>query len=405
VAAQPSVAVLGGGIMGSSVALHLARLGARATVFEREEAPFRGASRWNEGKIHLGFLYAADPSLGTARSVLDGGLDFASQVERLTGASCAERMTRADDTYLVHRGSVAPPDAAREYFERLAALVRDNPRAGDYLVDVSDCRVRELDPGELEAVADPDAVAAGLRVPERSVDTNFVADAFVNALGDTPAVEVACGVAVNAVEREGERWMVRAGDEAHGPYDAVVNALWEGRPAVDRTVGHRPDEGEQHRYRVSLFVRTETPLDVSSAVVAVGPYGDVKDYGNRDFYVSWYPAGLLARSESVDPPPVPVLDDAAHERIAAETFAGLGALVPGVLEIERKATEVRVEGGWVYSQGRGLLDDPGASIHRRDRHGISRLDSYFSVDTGKYSVAPTLAEELAQLVLERRPKG
>ena len=44
-----------------------------------------GASRWNEGKIHLGFLYAADPTLRSARSVLGGGLDFARQVERLTG--------------------------------------------------------------------------------------------------------------------------------------------------------------------------------------------------------------------------------------------------------------------------------------------------------------------------------
>ena len=62
---QPSVAVLGGGIMGSSVALHLARMGAHATVLEREAKPFMGASRWNEGKIHLGFLYAADPTLRT----------------------------------------------------------------------------------------------------------------------------------------------------------------------------------------------------------------------------------------------------------------------------------------------------------------------------------------------------
>jgi len=386
--------------MGSSVALHLAGRGAHATVFEREPQPFTGASRWNEGKIHLGFLYAADPTLRTARSLLGPGLDFADQVERLTGAVCAERMTPADDLYLVHRDSVSSPQATRGYYERLAETIRERPDAPRYLVDASGCRVEELSPEELGAVADPSEIVAGLRVPERSVNTGFVADAFVAALRAATGVELACGIEVSSVEATADgRWSVISGAEAHGPFDAVVNALWEGRPAVDRSVGHRPDEGEQHRFRVSLFARARLDLVIPSAVVAVGPFGDLKGYGDGSFYVSWYPAGLLARSESVEPPAVPVLDASARERIAAETFAGLGAIVPAALSIRDVATEVRVEGGWVYSQGRGLLDDPSAAVHRRDLHGISRAGSYFSVDTGKYSVAPTRAEELARLVL------
>ena len=244
------------------------------------------------------------------------------------------------------------------------------------------------------------AIAAGLRVPERSVNTNFVADAFVAALEGAEGVELACGVEVSSVEPAGDgRWAVRSGNERHGTFDAVVNALWEGRPAIDRTAGHDPDEGHQHRYRVSLFARADARLEIPSAVVAVGPFGDLKGYGDGSFYLSWYPAGLLARSESVDPPAPPVIGRADRERIAAETFAGLGAIVPAALEIMRAASEVRVEGGWVYSQGRGLLDDPGAAVHRRDLHGISRMGSYFSVDTGKYSVAPTRAEELARMVV------
>ena len=70
------VAVLGAGIMGSATALLLARGGARVVLFDRAPRPFAGASRWNEGKIHLGHLYAADPSLQTARCVLPGGLAF-----------------------------------------------------------------------------------------------------------------------------------------------------------------------------------------------------------------------------------------------------------------------------------------------------------------------------------------
>jgi FAD dependent oxidoreductase len=414
------VAVLGAGIMGASTALHLARLGVPVTVFDHENAPFRGASRWNEGKIHLGFLYAADPTLDTARAVLPGGLDFKDQVEALTAIALDPVTTRADDIYLVHRDSVTAPDAASRYFSAVAELVRSHPHAHRYLTDASRRGVEPLSSAELFDLADPAVVVAGFRVPERSVDTNRVADAFVDALEGEPLVELCLCRHVTGVAPAGERpdrWRVhttsgrdgdgpdsdaRDGDgrDGDGPFDAVVNALWEGRPRIDRTVGHRPDAAEHHRYRVSLFVRTATALESRSAVLAVGAFGDVKSYSERDFYLSWYPAGLLARADAVDPPPVPALGDRERKRIATEVFAALGDVLPWVRNIERAPSEVRVQGGWVYSQGGGSLDDPVAAVHRRNRLGISRLGSYFSVDTGKYSVAPTLAERLARAVAE-----
>src|SRR3954469_8577093 len=70
------IAVLGAGIMGASLALFLARRGFDVCLFVRESAPLAGASRWNEGKIHLGYVYAADASLKTAPSVIPGGLNL-----------------------------------------------------------------------------------------------------------------------------------------------------------------------------------------------------------------------------------------------------------------------------------------------------------------------------------------
>jgi hypothetical protein len=46
------------------------------------------------------------------------------------------------------------------------------------------------------------------------------------------------------------------------------------------------------------------------------------------------------------------------------------------------------------------LDDPTASLHRRDRFGVRRLGSSISVDTGKYSTAPWLARRLAKEIAE-----
>ena len=101
-----TIAVIGGGIMGACTALYLARKGRRIVVLEEAPTPVSAASRWNEGKIHLGFLYAADPSLETARKLIPGGLLFQAQIEDLLSRSITPITTDHDDTYLVHRNSV-----------------------------------------------------------------------------------------------------------------------------------------------------------------------------------------------------------------------------------------------------------------------------------------------------------
>ncbi|MEN3355193.1 MAG: hypothetical protein V7640_3351, partial [Betaproteobacteria bacterium] len=53
------IAILGGGMLGICTALELARRGRRVTLIEGAADVLQGASRWNEGKVHLGFLYAA----------------------------------------------------------------------------------------------------------------------------------------------------------------------------------------------------------------------------------------------------------------------------------------------------------------------------------------------------------
>src|SRR6266851_3747048 len=105
------VAVLGAGIMGSTTALMLAQKGVSTTLFDAADEPMFRASRWNEGKIHLGFLYAADPSLQTARRLLPGGLAFKGLVERLIGSSLDQQTTPEGEIFLVHDSSIVSADA------------------------------------------------------------------------------------------------------------------------------------------------------------------------------------------------------------------------------------------------------------------------------------------------------
>jgi glycine/D-amino acid oxidase-like deaminating enzyme len=387
------VAVLGAGIMGSCIALLLAEAGFEAVLFDAAAEPLAGASRWNEGKIHLGFLYAGDPTRATAARLIPGGLAFAPILERLLGRSLREAGEQPEDVYLVHRGSVASADAMAAHHEAVSALLAEAGAPG--------LRCRRLSPAELAALSGSEEVAAGFAVPERSVDTRRVADWLAAALAAAPGVELRCGVRVLAARAEEAAdgpWRVETDPpEAGGRFDWVVNALWHGRPAVDATAGLPPPPPFTQRYRVSLFVQAPGVAE-RGAVLVVGPFGDMKAYGDGRFYLSWYPAGLLEEttaSEVTDPP----APDA--KAVIAGTRAGLAPLLPAAGRVLAEASEILVRGGWVFALGRGPLSDPASSLHRRDGFGVARRGRYLSVDTGKYSTAPWLAARIADAIAGR----
>ena len=330
-------------------------------------------------------------------------LRFATMSKSLLGPCLRDATTREDDLYLVRKDSVAGPDDVAAYFEAVMGLARDHPDAGRYLVDLRRARIERLGRSELDRLAGSDEIVAGFRTPERSVSTTVVADRFVAALSAEPRIATHYATRVRGVRPARSDdcgpWLIETDRGLEGPFDAVVNALWQGRPIVDSSLGPLPETTWSHRYRLALFVRTLRPLDIPSAVIAVGPFGDMKNYDGRHFYLSWYPAGLRAEGNQVAPPEVPPADDAERERIAASTFAELGRLLPSVRAIADNIEQLRVEGGWVFAIGAGSLADPNATLHQRHRVGIERKGSYISVDTGKYSIAPRLAREIVALLL------
>lgn len=400
------IAVLGAGIMGSSLALALARGGAQVSLFDAASEPFAGASRWNEGKIHLGFLYAADPTLATARHLLTGGLSFRPTVERLLDCNLGPAITTRDDLFLCHRDSVVDAQAMQAYYRQVDELVAAHPQASDYLADVTACRSRRLDADQLEEVSGAPGIVAGFTVPERSVSTLWIADRYVECLRAQPRIELCMNVRVVGASFAGQSpdgaWVVETADgRRDGPYDHVVNALWNGRLGVDRSVGLPAPAAWSQRYRLALFVRTSRPLDVPSVLVATGPFGDLKNYDGRNFYLSWYPRGLMIDSAELDPAAPAGPDETQRQRFADDIMDALELYVPGVRQIREALDSVRVEGGWVFAEGRGALSDPKSALHRRDRFGVTRLGRYLSVDTGKYSTAPWMASAIADQLLGR----
>lgn len=389
--------------MGVSTALFLARGGARVTLVDAAPAICAGASRWNEGKIHLGHLYAADQSLRTAQRLLPGGLAFRPLVESLIGQSLAPAISTSRDLYLVHRRSVVDADTTGRYYDAVTALAASHPAASRYLQPISEARAERLDDRTLDALAHRTEVVAGFRVPERSVSTRWVADRLAAAVAAEPRIDVrlstrVTGLATGPAGFDGPLTIVTA-HGSEGPFDAVVNALWDGRVALDTAAGLAPPAAWSSRYRVAVFLETTVPVTTSNVVIATGPFGDVKNYDGRSLYLSWYDTGLLAHGTGPALPALPRLDDVAASRLADEVIAHLGGLLHEVTDLPSRTASRQVAGGWVVAAGHGALDDPASTLHRRDRIGLTRHGRYLSVDTGKYSVAPWLARAVADALL------
>ena len=164
-------------------------VGFDVTVFDREHAPMSAASRWNEGKIHLGYIYGADPTLATAQHLLTGGLQFEDRLRELVDGELAGHSTTEDDLYLVHADSVVGPDHLRADSRRSASSSESipTPAATSW---TSPTLAPSSSTGRLAGLAGPDIVA-GFRVPERSVETRWVADRLAGAVAAQPRRDAA----------------------------------------------------------------------------------------------------------------------------------------------------------------------------------------------------------------------
>jgi hypothetical protein len=122
---------------------------------------------------------------------------------------------------------------------------------------------------------------------------------------------------------------------------------------------------------------------VTNATVCTGPFGDVKQYADGRMYLSWYDAGLLAEGNELAPPRSAGESSAgALDAVRIGSLAALTKFFPEVARLGASAESIEVHAGWVYAIG-------------RDQFVLTSDRGYISVDTGKYSMAPWLAERVA----------
>ncbi len=402
-----TVAILGAGILGSCAALELAERGVDVDLYERNAEALSEASYWNEGKLHLGFVYANDPSQKTTLQMLDGAIGYAERLARWIDRPSLQAMLSDGFDYIVYRESMLSVPEVERHFAFVSARIREREArgAGRYPGDTDGPHYEPMTAAEIESRYNPSEVLAAYRTVERAIDSWAVAAALREALANHPRITLKTGARVVSVQEAcGERFSVvydRDGQRHDGPYESVVNALWCNRLVIDNARGLRPGRQWLNRFKLGVNYRVDPQeLRVPTMTLMLGPFGDVVHFPTGRVYISWYPAGLIGMSGQLEEISWPkVLETADLERVRRESEEVLAGICPSVAKLEGASSEPPLaNGGAIFAWGKTDIDDPDSVLHQRYEVGVHSHGRYHTVDTGKYTLGPMFAQEVAERI-------
>ena len=273
-----TVAVLGGGLQGCCIALALADRGKSVVIFERNSAILSRTAVANEGKIHLGWMYAADPSLATARMMIEGALAFAPFLHRHLGVQVQSMTTSIPAAYVVHRDSQRSAVEVRNYFAAVQSLIvmAAAGRQDAYFGRDLSVAPREWSREERTSAFDPSKAVAVFDTPEIAIDPLELARHVCKAITAHPRIVLRLSHEVLGASDESAEVVFSTGGEdgkKRERFDHVVNALWEGRLAVDETAGLRAGRPWLHRLKYGVgFSWPELAAATAKRDLRVGPF-------------------------------------------------------------------------------------------------------------------------------------
>jgi glycine/D-amino acid oxidase-like deaminating enzyme len=398
------VLVLGAGIQGACAALALARAGHRVRVVDAADDGLSRASLRNEGKIHLGLVYANDGTGRTSSLMLEAALRFSALVERWCGRPLPWSALRSRPfSYVVHRDSMCSPGALFDRYEKLQVEYEGFEDA-DYIGTTPERLWRPAPHAAAQYGLDPTFVASIADTAEVAVDTVGLCAEVRDALHTHERIETRYGHTVQGAQRTSGGFAVE-GTRSDGTVwrdtaPVVVNCLWHERIALDSQLGIPAEHPWVLRlkYRV-LGLLPESLGSLPSMTIVLGRFGDVVVHPGLPTYLSWYPS-CLAGWETVSAPEGWSLPCAGHDprpeaaALARDAVAGLAELVPALADFEIRSVDAGIIAAW----GSSDIDDPDSALHERHEIGVHQHDGWFSIDTGKLTTAPVFAQHLVERV-------
>ena len=259
----------------------------------------------------LGYMYAADPSLRTARTMMAGALAFAPFLRRHLGrdvrASPPRGLLRTPSTATASTAPTRSPATwprSTTSWPTAASAPGAAYLGGDVLAPL-----RRWSTAEVTEQLDPEHAVAVVRQPRgghrpgrarRDAASSDRRRAARSRCAPGTAVESRSSATVDErVRGRGHHRRGRVGGDLRPGGQRLVGR----RIAVDETLGLRPaDPGCTGSSTASACGGPTGSRRRRASTVISGPFGEVVSYPDQTTYLTWYPACVLGYSTSVSPP-------------------------------------------------------------------------------------------------------
>src|SRR5262245_25079548 len=392
------IAILGAGNTGVCTALELAGRGVFVDLYDENSQAITRASQNNEGKIHLGLVYAKDRSLRTAKTMILGAIHFTSCLKRWIDINSEHLMISTPYYYGVHKGTMTSAEELARHYDQCKKLFADacSSTGLSYLGGERTLLAEKIPTREMAKLVSSDYFLSVFRTSERAVDPRAVGDMLRAAMLANPRIRFIGNTQVsNVAWTDTDRLRVYFrlnGDELTETYDQVANTLWHGRLEIDAKLGLAPQRGWIYRYKLGGWINSPIgPETVPSMTIVLGPFGDIVNFGRRGLYLSWYPVGLIGTSRELKPPEWDITLTSTHRQtVVRHSYEELLKRCPVLRSIKYTESMVDSCGGVIFAWGTTDIDNEDSGLHTRYDIGIHSVRNYHSVNTGKYTMTPYL---------------
>jgi glycine/D-amino acid oxidase-like deaminating enzyme len=351
-------------------------------------------------------MYAADPTFTTARTMMRGALAFGPFLERYLERSMQSFSTSFPASYVVHRDSqhtVAEVEAYLAETQRLIGEAAQKNKGAYFGRDLTGALERWTE-SDRDKAFDSEFAAAVFHTPEVALEPVQLAEAVRKRVAEDPGVEVRLGHLITSVVRAGNGIVVTSESgvgKLSEPFDQVVNALWEGRLAVDAQMGIQPDRPWLHRLKYGVSFTLPKNVDrPPSATFISGPFGEVVSYPDGLTYLTWYPECIKGFSSDLTPPLWPTHPtEPLRGQILEGTLLAMAEMVPALRQVSVDTLlDASVKGGAIFAWGKTDIYDPRSELHQRYDIGVHSAGGYHSIDPGKLTMAPYFSEVCASRI-------
>jgi len=389
-----SVGILGGGMQGCCMALLFKKLGFKVTIIDQAQSLISRASSNQEGKIHMGFIYANDNSCKTGFKLLNDCLHFTFCLEDLIDSTVQwETLKSKKFIYLVPHDSICSVDHLKHYFSKLQekyesilnsephlSYLGQTPEIISYSIPVPNY----IDTSNFQYCFQTEEVSVSQAIL-REIMLNKLAKKEINVILNTKVIGIRKQAAYHY------QVTTSNGDQS---FDFLVNCLWENQHILDGHLGMNQKPGTNLRLKFGITSSyIHECADIPSISMVTGLYGDFVNFPNADdpkMYFSWYP---VSRHGMVVDQAIPQEWDQICKGICANQLYQYQ--IDNQLTAYQKLfskdfnfIEPKLIPGIIVARGSKDIDDQQSELHQRSENPVFYSEGYFSISTGKFTSIP-----------------